>query len=62
MIILSSLRRTTLFVKGFINFGFWFWRPLMLMRGLFFMEFYIIKFKKISYFRRKLNPLHYDKH
>ncbi len=29
-------REFTSFVKGFINFGFWFWRPLMLVRGLFF--------------------------
>ncbi len=30
--------------------------------SLFFVEFYIIKFKKILYLRRKLNLLHYDKH
>lgn len=37
----SSLSREfTLFVKGFINFGFWFWRPSPLKRrSLFFVYF-----------------------
>ena len=41
MYIHSSLSREfTLFVKGFINFGFWFWRPTTLNgRSLFFILF-----------------------
>ena len=41
----SSLSREfTLFVKGFINFGFWFWRPSPLKRrSLFLCNFLPIK-------------------
>ena len=45
----SSLSREfTLFVKGFINFGFWFWGPSPLKRrSLFFV--YFCKSKKNLY-------------
>ena len=42
-------REFTLFVKGFINFGFWFWGPPPLKRrSLFLCIFLLIKEKFVS--------------